>query len=108
MSLIMQKTYRSRYESSINYTMVFVVLFAFAMIIVGIAGYTIPDFKLGTWQSISLVVFGSGVLFFSLSNIIMKATSGKTRMASMLASFLLVVFFLLLAFIGSGILEVGF
>jgi len=107
MSLIMQKKYRSKTEKSVNYTMVFAILFAFAIIAIGMASYVLPNFGFGGIQSVILVLFGSTILLFAMNSILVKITSGKIRAFSMALSFMFVFMILVLALLGSGILEIG-
>lgn len=108
MSLIMQKSYRSKLDSAVNNSMVFGVIFSFLLIGIGIGSYVIPEFGIDIMGAVGLVVLGAGILLFSLSSIIMKMSAGMSRSVSILIALLSVTFILLMALIGSGILEVNF
>lgn len=108
MSVLQQKAYRSRYESSVSYSMVFMLLFSLALIMIGIFGYAIPEFGLGAFEAFGLILFGSALLFVGMTNIIMKLMAGTSRNVVMFLAVLSVVFFIVLGLLGSGILEVGF
>ena len=106
MSVIMQKNYRSKAEKGISYTLVFAMLFAFGMIAIGFAGYTMPELGFGNIESIIIALVGATTLLFVMNSILVKVTSGNVRTYSMILSLIFVAIVLILALLGSGILEV--
>jgi len=106
MSLIMQKSFRSKAERGVSYTLVFGVLFSFALIAIGFGSYVIPEIGFGKIESVMIALTGATILLFVMNNILMKVTTGRIRAYSIILSFFFVVIVFILALLGTGILEV--